>query len=222
MASIQSKNSRGNKYWYIVESRRVNKKPRPIVLEYLGKANDLLKRLQGLTGGIKLKSYSHGAVAACLNIAHKLDVCSIINQHIKSSRVHIAEKPIRNNLTAGITFLLAALGRICLPGSKRSWWDWAQKTSLQYLLRYSLSKIDSQHFWDMMDTLPIDAIPNIECELLKKVIEVYGLESDTLLLDASDFFTYIATTNLRCTIAQRGRNKQKRYDLRQVGMVKEI
>jgi hypothetical protein len=45
MATIQKKNVRGNKYWYIVESRRVNGKPRPIVLAYLGKADDLLKRL---------------------------------------------------------------------------------------------------------------------------------------------------------------------------------
>ena len=45
MASIQSKMSRGNKYWYIVESRRVEGKPRPIVLAYLGKADGLLKRL---------------------------------------------------------------------------------------------------------------------------------------------------------------------------------
>ena len=42
MATIQSKMSRGHKYWYIVESRRVNGKPRPIVLEYLGKAESLL------------------------------------------------------------------------------------------------------------------------------------------------------------------------------------
>ncbi len=66
IATIQSKTSRGHKYWYIVESRRINGKPRPIVLAYLGKANDLLKRLQGITDGVKLKSYSHGAVVALL------------------------------------------------------------------------------------------------------------------------------------------------------------
>ena len=82
MATIQAKKSRGHKYWYIVESRRVNGKPRPIVLAYLGKAEDLLKRLQGITQGVRLKSYSHGAVAALLNVADKLDVCSLINQHI--------------------------------------------------------------------------------------------------------------------------------------------
>ena len=51
MATIQARASRGNKYWYIVESRRVNGKPRPIMLAYLGKANDLLKRLQGAVSG---------------------------------------------------------------------------------------------------------------------------------------------------------------------------
>ena len=218
MATIQSKKSRGHKYWYIVESRRVNGKPRPIVLAYLGKANDLLKRLQGLSSGLRLKSYSHGAVAALLDVACKLDVCNIINQYIKAPRSYMPEKPVRNNLTAGFTFLLAAMGRVCMPTSKRGWWNWAKTTSLQYLLRCSLSKIDSQHFWDLMDCLPVEAIEKIETQLLKKVLDIYELESDTLFFDTTNFFTYINTTNTRCTIAQRAKNKQKRNDLRQIGL----
>ena len=218
MATIQSKKSRGHKYWYIVESRRVNGKPRPIVLEYLGKPDALLKRLQGLTEGLRLKSYSHGAIAALLDVAHKLDISSLINQYVKSPRSYMAEKPIRNNLTVGITLLLGAIGRVCMPTSKRGWSTWAKTTTLTYLLRCSLSKIDSQHFWDLMDALPIEAIPKIEKELLERIIKIYGLESDTLFFDTTNFFTYIDTTNLRCTIAQRGKNKQKRYDLRQVGL----
>ena len=213
MATIQSKKSRGHKYWYIVESRRVNGKPRPIVLEYLGKPDALLKRLQGLTEGLRLKSYSHGAIAALLDVAHKLDISSLINQYVKSPRSYMAEKPIRNNLTVGITLLLGAIGRVCMPTSKRGWAKWAKTTTLTYLLRCSLSKIDSQHFWDLMDALPIEAIPKIEKELLERIIKIYGLESDTLFFDTTNFFTYIDTANLRCTIAQRGKNKQKRYDL---------
>ncbi len=218
MATIQSKKSRGYKYWYIVESRRVNGKPRPIVLEYLGRPDALLKRLQGLTQGLRLKSYSHGAIAALLDVAHKLDICPLINQYVKSPRSYMADKPIRNNLTVGITLLLGAIGRVCMPTSKRGWSKWAKTTTLSYLLRCSLSKIDSQHFWDLMDALPIEAIPKIEEELLERIIKIYGLESDTLFFDTTNFFTYIDTTNLRCTIAQRGKNKQKRYDLRQVGL----
>jgi len=218
MATIQSKKSRGHKYWYIVESRRVNGKPRPIVLEYLGRPDNLLKRLKGLTEGLRLKSYSHGAIAALLNVAHKLDISSLINQYVKSPRSYMTEKPIRNNLTVGITLLLGAIGRVCMPTSKRGWSNWAKTTTLEYVLRYSLSKIDSQHFWDLMDALPIEAIPKIEKELLERIIKIYGLESDTLFFDTTNFFTYIDTTNLRCTIAQRGKNKQKRYDLRQIGL----
>ncbi|HEB33179.1 MAG TPA: hypothetical protein ENI15_20245 [Spirochaetes bacterium] len=109
MATIQQKTSRGHKYWYIVESRRVNGKPRPVVLAYLGKPEALLKRLRGLTEKIKLKSYSHGAVAALLDVAQKLDIPAVINKYIESPGKYMPEKPIRNNLTAGMTLLLGLL-----------------------------------------------------------------------------------------------------------------
>lgn len=218
MATIQSRVTRGYKYWYIVESRRVNGKPRPIVLAYLGKAQDLLKKLQGLTDGIRLKSYSHGAICALLNTAYKLDIPIIINKYIKSSRSYMAKKPLRNNLTAGITLLLGAIGRVCMPTSKRGWWNWAKTTSVEYLLRCNLSKIDSQHFWDLMDCLPENSIEDVEQEILKKIWQTYDINTDTLFFDTTNFFTYINTTNSRCSIAQRGKNKQKRYDLRQVGL----
>jgi len=218
MATIQSKTSRGHKYWYIVESKRVGGKPRPIVLAYLGKADGLLKRLKGLTDEIRLKSYSHGAVAALLKIASELDIPAIINKYIDSKRSYMSNKPIRNSLTAGITLLLAAIGRVCMPTSKRGWQSWARTTTLQYLLRCSLSKIDSQHFWDLMDALPVDKIPKIEADILANVFKTYGIESDSLFFDTTNFFTYIDSTNIRSTVARRGRNKQKRHDLRQIGL----
>jgi transposase len=69
-----------------------------------------------------------------------------------------------------------------------------------------------------MDALPVETIEKIEFEIVRRVREIYGLESDTLFFDTSNFFTFIATGNDRCRIAKRGRNKQKRHDLRQVGL----
>jgi transposase len=219
MATIQSKTSRGHKYWYIVESRRVNGKPRPIVLAYLGKAETLLRRLQqGIGERLKVKSHSHGAVAALLLVARKLDVVAVINRYVQSQRPYWPEKPLRNNLTVGITLLLAAIGRVCMPTSKRGWWTWAQTVSCEYLLRVSLSKLDSQHFWDLMDCLPEEAIERIELDLLRNLREHYDIEGDTLFYDTTNFYTFVDTENDRCDIAQRGRNKQKRHDLRQVGL----
>jgi transposase len=219
MATIQSKMSRGHKYWYIVESRRVNGKPRPIVLEYLGKAENLLRRLQqGIGERLKVKSHSHGAVAALLVVARQLDVVAVVNRYIHSPRAYWPDKPLRNNLTAGITLLLAAIGRVCMPTSKRGWWTWAQTASCEYLLRVSLSKLDSQHFWDLMDCLPEDAIEKVELDLLRNLQQHYDFADETLFYDTTNFYTFVDTENIRCEIAQRAKNKQKRHDLRQVGL----
>src|SRR3989337_1267046 len=154
MASIQARMCRGHKYWYIVESKRVNGKPRPIVIECLGSTEKLISRLQNKEDKHKIKSFSHGAVATLLTLAKKLDVVSIINEHTHSKRKYRKTKPLRNGLTAGITLLLAAIGRACSPTSKRSWHEWSATTSCDHLLGISSSKLDSQHFWDLMDSIP--------------------------------------------------------------------
>ena len=219
MASIQPKTVNGKKYWQIVQSQRVNGKPRPIVLEHLGTADSLLKKLKSVKNkSLTVKSYSHGLVSVLLTVAKELNVVELINDEVKSQRSYFADQPIRNNLTVGATLLLAAIGRVCKPTSKDAWYSWAKKTSLSYLLRMDFSKLDSQHFWDMMDSLPNDKIENIELKLLENIKKKYSLDSDTLFYDTTNFYTYINTTNIRCTIAQRGKNKQKRTDLRQVGL----
>ena len=212
MATLQKRISRGHAYWSIVESRRINGKPRPVILEYLGSAEHLLERLQE---GIpkKVRSYSHGAVACLLEMADELNVVEILNRHVPS-------KQMRDGLTVGASLLLASLGRICRPTSKRSWYTgFAQGTSLAYLTGHSFAKLDSPHFWDQMQALPESSIAEIEEQLLKIVIEKEQIVLDTLLLDMSNFFTYIASTNKRCTLAQRGKNKQRRIDLRQLGLL---
>ena len=219
MASIQYKYSGGHKYWYIAQSIRVNGKPRPIVLEYLGKAETLLKRLRNIKEGLSIKSYAHGDVAALLNCAKKLDIATKINKYVKPLRNNSDKKPIRNNLTAGFTCLLAAIGRVSEPCSKNSWKYWVKKTSLGYLLRMNFEKVNSQHFWDLMEAFPEASIKDAEEDILREVIKQYNLRTESLLVDTTNFYTFISTTNKRCTIAKRGRNKQKRNDLRQIGLM---
>jgi len=212
MATLQKRKSRGHNYWSIVESRRVNGKPRPIILEYLGTASTLLKRLkEGIPK--KIRSYSHGLVAVMLDIAEELQVVQSINRHLKC-------KQLRDGFTVGGSLLLAAIGRACKPTSKRDWYEgWVRYTSLSYLLRMSLNRLDSQHFWDQMEAFPVTAIPRIEEDILKILMEKQKITLDTLLYDTSNFFTYIASGNEKCSLAQRGRNKQKRMDLRQFGLL---
>jgi transposase len=215
MAFLACRTSRGKKYWSIVESVRVNGKPKHVIIEYLGPADKLLGRLRD-SDEMSLKSYAHGDTAALLSIAAELEIIEIINKHVPAGKN--GKKPMRDGLTVGASFLLAAAGRACRPTSKMGWRDWAKTTSLEFCLKSSFKKLDSQHFWDQMNFLPTDKIQAIEEEIVARLVRQYDLKPDTLLFDTSNFFTFIDSGNDRCTMAQRGKNKQKRNDLRQIGL----
>jgi len=60
-----------------------------------------------------VRSFSHGAVAAILDIAEELQIVDSINKHLP-------HKQLRDGFTVGGSLLLAAIGRICNPTSKRN------------------------------------------------------------------------------------------------------
>ena len=207
MASLQKHRVGGRTYWRIVESRRVNGKPRAIPLLYLGSADALLTRLLDAPGGdLRIRSVQHGDIAVLMAAADRLGVVSIIDRHVGRKA---------RKLTVGTTLLLAALNRAIRPRSKRGWAAWATRTSLDRLLPgLKVETLTSQFFWDQMDCVAVDALRAIEDDLTRVVVEHMGIKLDTLFYDATNFFTYIASTNARPTLPQRGRSKQKRADLR--------
>jgi transposase len=226
MASLHRTRVKGHSYWRIVESRRVNGKPRPVPIAYLGRAEDILARLQG-AGELRVRSLSHGAVAALWALAQDLEIAETINQQLKTTgrRTRRPEEAgqclpprQRDGLTVGESLTLAAIGRAAHSTSKRGFAGWAQTTTLGDLAKVDVQRLDSQHFWDQMDQLPVESIEAIEREIVSKAVKKYELPLDTLLYDGTNFFTFIASTNKRADLAVRGHNKQKRDDLRQVSI----
>jgi transposase len=209
MATIQKKVSRGHVYWQIVESRRVNGKPRPIVLAHLGSAEKLLRRLTENSGTpTKARVVSFGAVAALWEIADELDVVGIID----------AVVPKRNQgLSCGQYMLLAALNRCVAASSKASLYEWYRTTVLQRLLPTSMRSLSSQRFWDHMSSMSDDQIHEIEQRLARQVIDRYHIDLKMLIFDATNFDTFIDSQTLS-ELAQRGHAKSKRKDLRIVGL----
>jgi transposase len=211
MASLQRHVVKGRTYWRIVESRRVNGKPRAVPLLYLGSADSLLERLlEAPAGRLRIRSYQHGNVAALKAAADRLGVVSIIDAHVPMQR---------RGLSVGTTLLLGALNRAVRPRSKRGWAAWASKTSLHRLFPgLETDSLTSQFFWDQMDCVSLEGLKSIEGELTKVVVRELGIELDTLFYDTTNFFTYIASTNERPELPQRGKSKQKRADLRLFGL----
>jgi transposase len=212
MASLQKHVVSGHTYWRIVESHRINGKPRPVPILYLGTADSLLQRLlEAPAGSLTVRSYQHGDVAALKAAADRVGIVSIIDRHIPGQR---GQRP-----SVGTTLLLGALNRAVKPRSKRGWSRWAAKTSLHRLFPgLKVKSLTSQFFWDQMDRIPLDVLRSIEGELTRTVVEELGLDLDTLFYDTTNFFTYIASTNTKPKLAQRGRSKQKRSDLRLFGL----
>lgn len=226
MASLQRFRVKGHSYWRIVESRRVNGKPGIRVVAYLGKADDLLARLRA-TESFSIRSLSHGAVAALFSLAQELDVAGTIDRHLEISGRRSRRRrprgtrlsPRRNDgLSVGQSLLLASLGRACHATSKRGFAPWARNTTLGELFAVDVERLTSQHFWDQMEQLPVSTIAPIEREIVGRVVERLGVPLETLLYDATNFFTFIASTNKHTELPARGHSKQKRHDLRQVGV----
>ncbi len=209
MASLQKHRVGGRTYWRIVESRRVNGKPRPVPVAYLGTADALLARLQDpgrAPGPIRLSSKQHGNVAALKAMADRLGVAEIIDRHVG---------PARRSPSVGTTLLLAALNRAVQPRSKRGWAEWAADTTISHLFGLTRpDRLNSQFFWDQMNRVSPEALEAIEGELVRTVVDEFHLKLETLLYDTTNFFTYIASTNTRPKLPQRGHSKQKRVDLR--------
>jgi transposase len=211
MASLQRHRVRGHTYWRIVESKRINGKPRAIPIMHLGTADQLLERLLNAPRGqLRVQSFQHGDVAALKAAADRLGVVDIINEHVGRSR---------RGLSVGNTLLLAAINRAVKPRSKMGWAAWARQTSLHRLFPgLKTEKLTSQFFWDQMDCVQLDSLSAIEDDLTRAVVRELDVQLDTLFYDTTNFFTYIASTNLRPKLPQRGASKQKRRDLRLFGL----
>jgi len=209
MATIQKKKIKGNYYWYIVESKRVNGKPRPIVLAYLGRIEDILSKLGG-EKKIELSSRSYGAVASLWKTSIDNSVFDILKKHLSSQE--------RDGLSVAQSLLIAAIHRVIEPANKNAFSDWAKNTTLPEIVGFESRRITSQHFWDQMDTVTDKQIENIYNDITAMIINKHAFMPETLFFDSTNFFTFIDTHNEHCDIARRGHNKQKRNDLRQFGL----
>ena len=78
--------------------------------------------------------------------------------------------------------------------------------------------MDHRRFWDAMHAIDADALVEIERRLVDRMVTEFGLDLSGLVLDMTNFATYIDSANDRADIAQRGHAKQKRTDLRLVGL----
>jgi transposase len=211
MASLTHKMINGRKYYYARECKRVNGKPKIVRTVYLGTVERMIQSVQGrneIPAAKEVFVEEFGATAALCQIAQRLQFAPIIDRHA----------PKRNQgISTGTYMLIAALNRAIQPTSKAALGEWFEHTAGPRLLGAKAAELTSQAFWNHMDRLDSETLVDIENDLFKQLVEEFNVDLNCLLYDGTNFYTYI-NTNTLSELAQRGHNKQKRTDLRQVSL----
>ncbi|HZJ07039.1 MAG TPA: IS1634 family transposase [Nocardioidaceae bacterium] len=215
MPSIVGKRRGKQTYYYLVESARVDGKPRIVSQEYLGTAEEVMARLQGTDSGLpdRTQHKRFGDVAAVWGLCQQLGVADIVDEVVGDRRSDVA-------VSVGTYLTLATVNRIVDPCSKRAFAEWWDTTAGPRFVRPRLpaGATDHRRFWDAMDTLTEEQLAEIERRITLTAIERFDLDLSGLVLDMTNFATFIDTANDRAPIAKRGKAKQKRHDLRLVGL----
>ena len=213
MASIVGKKRGTATYYYLVESARVDGKPRIVSQEYLGTADELAAAMRG--GGLGLPDRTRhkefGAVAAAWGMLDDLGVAGIIDEVTGPA-------PAGQPLPTGTYLALAALNRLVAPCSKAAFADWWKTTAADRFTRIPAAALDHRRFWDAMHAVTLEQLEEISGTTAARIVQLSGVDVSSVALDMTNFATFIDTANGRAPVAQRGKAKQKRSDLRLVGL----
>ncbi len=212
MASIISKKVNGQIYYYLRQMARVDGKPKMAWERYLGKAADIDA---AVTGSMSLpertRHLAFGDLAAAWSVIERLGVAEIVDEVVGPRRSDAAA-------SVGTYVALMILNRVVAPCSKLAFSDWWATTAGDRLVRLPAEALDHRRFWDAMDQISAAQLCEIERRVVARMVESFAIDCSGLVLDMTNFATYIDSANDKAPIAKRGHAKQKRTDLRLVGL----
>src|SRR5450756_188725 len=194
MASLYPKKVSGKTYWYLREMARVDGKPKMVSERYLGTAADIAAAVEGADAAAlpeRTRHLAFGDVAAAWGILEDLGAAAVIDE-VTGSR------PAGARLSAGGYLALAALNRLVAPCSKAGFADWWKTTAADRFTRIPAAALDHRYFWDAMHAVALDQLEEISRTIAVRIVEHSGVDCSS--------------------VAQRGKAKQKRSDLRLVGL----
>ena len=221
MPSLVAKKKGNQLYYYVVESARVEGKPRIVHQAYLGTAEKLAEMVRDRTAPIPLSTSMRdfGLPGALWAAAQQTGVWDLL---------HSLWPEPRSGPSPAHYVLLAAIHRICQPGPKTEVTPWYRNSILSALWGFSPERFTSQAFWDAFEQIlpedqqdlppQQDPLEQAQLRLLALWKEKQLVSRRLLAYDTTNFYTYIASNNTRNQLAQRGHNKQGRHNLRQVGL----
>jgi transposase len=214
MASLYKKVISGKPYWYLREMGWADGKPKMISERYLGSAADIEALLDAREAAAlpeRTRHLAFGDVAAAWGMLRDLGVAAIIDEAAGARRSDAGA-------SAGTYLVLAALNRLVAPCSKLGFADWWKTTAGDRFARIGAGVLDHRRFWDAMHAVTPGQMEQISQAVALRIVAASGVDCSSVALDMTNFATFIDTRNGKAPVAQRGKARQKRSDLRLVGL----
>jgi transposase len=209
MTALVKKVKGGRAYWYATDSARVNGQPRVVRQRYLGTVESIEAAFDAAFDPESIDVVEFGATAAMWALAGRINFGLWVDALLGSQAT---------GLTVGTYLQAAAVNRAVKPRSKRGFITYYDRSVLARLVPAPPQAWASQRFWDAMDLVDVSLVERIEEAYVKSAMDEFGIDAKALVYDATNFHTYISSTNGKAPVAQRGHAKNKRFDLRLVGL----
>lgn len=212
MAHFHIKTKNGRPYLYVREIARVQGKPKVVSQVYIGapeRVRDMVDR-EGPMGEAKLRVQEFGSVWMAERMDRGIDLAGIVDSVVKRD-------PRETGPSVGEYFLYAVINRMIDACSKRALPDWFGATAIQEVRPVDLAALSSDRFWDKWDRVGDDELRRIERAFFERIWGLRRHEPDCLVFDTTNYYTYMSS-GTPSELAKRGKNKQGKHHLRQVGL----
>jgi transposase len=211
MAHIHKKMKKGRPYYYVRETARVNGKPKVVNQVYLGSLERIMEMAAGIGGEIKkLQVQEYGSLLIGYLIEKEIDIAAIVDDVVGG-------KENQDGPSVGDYFFYAILNRMIDAKSKRALPEWYKSTAIQHVRPVRLDALSSRHYWRAWEKVSEAHIKEIAERFFAKLVEQENVSSDCFLFDTTNYYTYMASST-ESDLAKRGKNKEGKNWLRQVGL----
>ncbi len=212
MAHFHIKKKRGRPYLYVREIKRVNGKPKVVSQIYIGSPEKVAALSRGEQGGeVKLKVEEFGALWVADQVDKTIGLSGIVDSVIP--RADRETGP-----TVGEYFLYCVMNRMVKAVSKNALSGWYERTAVQQIRPVDIKDLTSQRYWEKWDRVGEKDLEKIARRFFEKVWEVESpAGADCFLFDTTNYYTFMAS-DTPSELARRGKNKEGRHNLRQVGL----
>ena len=211
MAHFHVKKKKGRPYLYAREIARVNGKPKVISQTYIGSPDRVAGLVKCQSQEIStLRAEEFGALWMAQQVDKDFDLCSLIDETIPPSD---REK----GPSIGEYFLYCVWNRMIEPTSKNKLSDWYKRTAIQHIRPVDLNELTCKRYWDKWSRVDEKALNAIISKFFERLWQLETPSSDCLLFDTTNYYTFMGSQT-ESEIACRGKNKEGRHHLRQIGL----